>query len=81
MADERDSNVVPIRKRPDFSDPVLELTIVHLDGTVTREVYDRRRGLIFVGWRTDRQPEPPRRWMPWSRWFFRKRTLTEAPHV
>ena len=71
MADERDSNVVPIRKRPDFSNPVCVLKIVHLDGTVTREVYDTRRGLMFVGWRTDRRPkpEPPRRRMPWSRWF------------
>jgi hypothetical protein len=51
MADEPD-NVIPIRKRPDFSNPIVVLDVWHLDGTVTRETYDRRRGLIFVGWRT-----------------------------
>ena len=54
MAD--DDNVIPIRKLPDFSDPIVVLEVRHLDGTVTREVHDRRSGLIFVGWRTDKKP-------------------------
>ena len=58
MAD--DDNVVPIRKRPDFSNPIVVLQVWHLDGTMTREVYDRRRGLIFVGWRTAKRNEGPR---------------------
>ena len=39
------------RRKPDFSDPIVVLEVWHLDGTVTREVYDRRRGVIFVGCR------------------------------
>ena len=62
----------PPRKLPDFSDPVWTLTIVHLDGTIERREIDTRHGMMFVGWRTDRRPEPARRWTPWSRWFPKK---------
>ena len=69
------------RRKPDFSDPIVVLEVWHLDGTVTREVYDRRRGLFFVGWRTERRPEPPRRWMPWSRWFFSGSAKRKKDHA